>query len=174
MSGTLPEQVSRPSPDLAVAVEQAVREASALRALLAATLARRLGINPTDLECLDIIAARQGVSAGEVAELTGLTTGAITGVLDRLERRGLAERRRDVGDRRRIQIFPTSSAVAALERYRGPGPVGAEAGGASRELSAVLGYFTRLRASLMTDLNRLVEANAGQMAKAGRTEGAGR
>jgi DNA-binding MarR family transcriptional regulator len=66
--------------------------------------ARRLGINLTDLQCLDVAQRRGGVTAGELATEMGLTTGAITGVIDRLERAGYARRVRDSKDRRRVLV----------------------------------------------------------------------
>ena len=67
-------------------------------------VADAIGINRTDLRCLDVIQREGRVTAGRLAEETGLTTGAITTVLDRLERAGLARRARDPGDRRRVLV----------------------------------------------------------------------
>jgi DNA-binding MarR family transcriptional regulator len=81
-------------------------------------VAGRLGMNSADLECLDHI-SRGPVTAGRLAELTRLTTGAITGVIDRLERAGLARRERDANDRRKIRVkaLPAvSERVAPMER----------------------------------------------------------
>lgn len=77
--------------------------------------ARRLGVNLTDLQCLSVIQSRGGVTAGELATEAGLTSGAITGVIDRLERIGYAERRRDPGDRRRVTLTVTPKFYAAAE-----------------------------------------------------------
>ena len=67
-------------------------------------MAQRLGINSTDLECLDLVVLRGPMTAGALAEATGLTTGAITGVIDRLERAGFARRERDPDDRRKVLV----------------------------------------------------------------------
>src|SRR5438270_8749054 len=66
--------------------------------------AQRLGVNETDLHCLNIIENRGGLTAGELAAQSGLTNGAITGVLDRLERAGYARRVADPADRRRVNV----------------------------------------------------------------------
>ena len=58
-------------------------------------VADAIGINRTDMRCLDVIQREGPVPAGRLAEETGLTTGAITTVLDRLERVGYARRVRD-------------------------------------------------------------------------------
>jgi DNA-binding MarR family transcriptional regulator len=69
--------------------------------------AERLGINRTDLNCIDIIERHGGVTAGQLAAEAGLTTGAVTAVIDRLERAGYARRVRDDEDRRRVKVETT-------------------------------------------------------------------
>jgi DNA-binding MarR family transcriptional regulator len=72
-----------------------------------ALAAERLGVNPTDLHCLNIVENRGGLTAGELAREAGLTTGAVTGVIDRLERAGYARRVPDAADRRRVSVEVT-------------------------------------------------------------------
>jgi DNA-binding MarR family transcriptional regulator len=67
-----------------------------------------LGINRTDSRCLDILDREGRMTAGRLAEASGLTTGAITAVLDRLERAGYARRVRDKSDRRRVLVEVTA------------------------------------------------------------------
>lgn len=69
--------------------------------------AKRLGVNETDLHCLNIIENGGGVTAGELAVQAGLTTGAVTGIVDRLERAGYARRVPDPDDRRRVKLEVT-------------------------------------------------------------------
>ena len=69
-----------------------------------------LGVNRTDGRCLDLLEQRGQMSAGELARESGLTTGAITAVIDRLGRAGYAKRVADPGDRRRVLIEPTAKA----------------------------------------------------------------
>ncbi|WP_245578900.1 MarR family transcriptional regulator [Cucumibacter marinus] len=66
--------------------------------------ARLLGVNRTDALCLDIIQRFGKVTAGQLAERSGLTTGAVTTLVDRLEKRGYVRRERDPVDRRRVFI----------------------------------------------------------------------
>lgn len=68
---------------------------------------RALGINATDGRCLDIVDRRAPLSAGQLASEAGLTTGAVTAVLDRLEKQGLVRRVPDPDDRRRILVEVT-------------------------------------------------------------------
>jgi DNA-binding MarR family transcriptional regulator len=78
------------------------------------------GLNRTDMRCLDVIEREGSVTAGRLADATGLTTGAITAVLDRLERAGHARRVRDPYDRRRVLVELTPAARAALVEHYAP------------------------------------------------------
>jgi DNA-binding MarR family transcriptional regulator len=71
-----------------------------------------LGINRTDARCMDILDQHGSMSAGDLAEASRLSTGAITAVIDRLERAGLAHRVPDPSDRRRVLVEVTPKAVA--------------------------------------------------------------
>jgi DNA-binding MarR family transcriptional regulator len=83
-------------------------------------VADSIGVNRTDMRCMDVIEREGPVTAGRLAEATGLTTGAITTVLDRLERAGIARRVRDPSDRRRVLVEVTEAALAGAEEYYGP------------------------------------------------------
>src|ERR1700677_4292850 len=78
-----------------------LRRAGAVMQLLGAASAERIGINVTDLNCLNILALRGQMTAGELARATGLTTASITGVLDRLEEAGFVRRARGAHHRPR-------------------------------------------------------------------------
>jgi DNA-binding MarR family transcriptional regulator len=69
-------------------------------------IAQSFGLNATDTKCVDLILSHPvgSVTAGQLSAMTGLTTGAITHILDRLEKRQIIERVRDTRDRRRIFI----------------------------------------------------------------------
>src|SRR5215217_153316 len=108
----------------------------------------KLGINRTDGRCLDILENKGPMTAGRLAELSGLTTAAVTAVLDRLERAGYARRVRDVKDRRQVIVELTP-----LMAERGGqiwGPLGEEAVREIGRLSAdelrlVMEFFRRGR-----------------------------
>ena len=95
--------------ELIHALNLAMRDASGSGVLYSEAVAERLGIASSDLECLDYV-VRGPKTAGELARATGLTTGAITGVIDRLEKAGFVRRAHDPGDRRRV-IVTTLPAV---------------------------------------------------------------
>jgi DNA-binding MarR family transcriptional regulator len=73
-------------------------------------VAARLGVNRTDLRCLDLLHETGTMSAGQLAVGSGLTTGATTRMLDRLERIGYIRRLPDRGDRRRVLVELTPRA----------------------------------------------------------------
>jgi len=82
-------------------------------------VALQFGLNRTDLRCLGILYRRGRVTAGELAEESGLTPGAITTVLDRLERGGYANRVPDPGDRRRVLVVSTVATREIGARIQG-------------------------------------------------------
>lgn len=84
------------------------------------TVAELLGMNRTDLRCTDIIERCGRVTAGDLARETGLTTGAVTSILDRLERLGSVRRVRDTEDRRRVMVELTEKAIRNGKEIWGP------------------------------------------------------
>jgi DNA-binding MarR family transcriptional regulator len=112
----------------------------------------KLGVNATDGRCLGILDNEGAMTAGRLAELSGLTTAAVTAVLDRLERAGYARRRRDDGDRRRVIVELTPTLRERSERIWGP--IGTEGRAllgrmSSDELRAALAFLEASR-----ELNR--------------------
>ena len=69
-------------------------------------VADRLRMNLTDYKALGILVDTGPITAGRLAEITGLTTGAVTGIVDRLERSGHVRRERGSDDRRKVIIQP--------------------------------------------------------------------
>jgi DNA-binding MarR family transcriptional regulator len=84
------------------------------------TVAELLGMNRTDLRCTDIIDRYGRITAGDLARETGLTTGAVTSILDRLERLGSVKRVRDQEDRRRVMVELTDKAIRGGKEIWGP------------------------------------------------------
>ena len=82
--------------------------------------ADRLGLNRTDLHCINIIENSGGLTAGRLAAESGLTTGAVTGVIDRLERVGYARRVSDPADRRRVKLEVTPKFYSRADKIWGP------------------------------------------------------
>jgi DNA-binding MarR family transcriptional regulator len=90
------------------AVERGFQDVSTAGGLLHTTIAERLGLNITDHKCMGMLLRFGSMTAGDLARHAGLTTGAITGVINRLERAGYAERRVPK-DRRSIVVHPVNA-----------------------------------------------------------------
>lgn len=82
------------------------RELSARTLMFHAAIAERVGLSATEHKALDLLSRSGSLTAGQLAEVTGLTTGAITGLIDRLEKVGFVRRERDSSDRRKVVIYP--------------------------------------------------------------------
>lgn len=134
--------------ELVQAVGVAGRDLSAHTVMFHAAVAQKLGLGPTDHKAFDFILRHGPVTAGQLAEITGVTTGAVTGMIDRLEKAGYVERVRDAQDRRKVLV--RSSLTAARERRccelfdsLGEG-MGRVAGGYSeRELAVILDFLEK-------------------------------
>jgi len=96
----LPQLLTHELFDLSIAID-----------LIGQATASRLGINQTDLICLDLLARQGPLSAGQVASALGLTTAAISAMAGRLEAGGYAHREMDPNDRRRVLIHASPSGV---------------------------------------------------------------
>jgi DNA-binding MarR family transcriptional regulator len=108
--------------------------------------AEQLGVSRTDLQCLNTIENSGGMTAGELADAVGLTTGAVTGVIDRLERVGFARRVSDPADRRRVKVEVTPKFYSRADKIWGP---------LAREWMSRLGdRFTTQQLETVTDFLR--------------------
>jgi DNA-binding transcriptional ArsR family regulator len=91
-------------PGLDTAFDESLRRTISFMHLMSQAAAQRIGVNPTDLNVLNILSLGGRLTAGQLAQATGLTTASITGVVDRLEQAGYVRRERDRSDRRRVVI----------------------------------------------------------------------
>src|SRR5499425_3699048 len=134
--------------DLEVAFAAGIRRTGALMQLMGQAAADRIGINATDLNCLNILSFSGRMTAGELAKATGLTTASITGVVDRLEEAGFVHRERDAIDRRRVVVhLDTARALATIGPVFGP----------------MLGAWQRMTDQYTDDQLRLIVAFYGQV-----------
>jgi DNA-binding MarR family transcriptional regulator len=101
-------------------LEFALRKSSAQGTIFAQAVAERAGVSSSDMDCMDFLNVEGRMTAGRLAELTGLTTGAITGVVDRMEKAGLVRRERDNEDRRKVFIVPVAERVVEIGRFYEP------------------------------------------------------
>jgi DNA-binding MarR family transcriptional regulator len=89
------------------------RQLSQATVLFHTQIAEHVGLSATDHKCLDLaVQADHPLTAGQIAELSGLSTGAVTGVIDRLERAGFVRRVRDPHDRRKVLVEVSRGSLA--------------------------------------------------------------
>lgn len=81
-----------------------IRKFTRTSLMLQHTIAQKVGLNATDAECLDFLMEMGPSSAGALAKATRLTTGAVTTMIDRLERGGFVKRSADPNDRRKVIV----------------------------------------------------------------------
>jgi DNA-binding transcriptional ArsR family regulator len=87
---------------------------SSFDALFSQAVAERVGIHSTDMETMDLLGTLGPMTAGELAERTGLSSGATTRLIDRLERAGYVRREVDETDRRRVIVMPNFDNLAGV------------------------------------------------------------
>jgi DNA-binding MarR family transcriptional regulator len=136
--------------DSKAALQGELARSGGLSVLLSQAIADRVGVAPSDLEAMDLLRQNGPIPAGRLAELTGLTTAAVTGLLDRLERRGWARREPDPGDRRRVIVQPLlENAERELEPFYA---------GIGREMADLIARYGEAEIALLLDF--LVQSNA--------------
>lgn len=92
--------------DLLIQFKAASRQYSDASVLMHEAIARKAGLSGTDHKYLGLILQHKSITAGEISKLTGLTTGAVTGLVDRLEKKKLLKRQFTKDDRRKVIIVP--------------------------------------------------------------------
>jgi DNA-binding transcriptional ArsR family regulator len=142
-----------------MAFAAAARRTGSLMQLMGQAAADRIGINATDLNCMNILSFSGHLTAGELAKATGLTTASITGVVDRLEEAGFVHRERDAVDRRRVVVhLDVAKALAAVGPIFGP-MMGAWARMASQytddELRLIVQFYDQMEDVVREHLRRL-------------------
>lgn len=121
-------------------------------------LAASLGINATDLRCLELLQENAGITPSRLAELAALTSGAVTGVLDRLEAAGFVRREADPADRRRIIVRPVPERMADVAAAYKPLLARAASLRGRRDAAA---YLDGLIGALAAEADRLRVATEG-------------
>jgi DNA-binding MarR family transcriptional regulator len=110
--------MSRQKRELFDALIDEVRRSQAATDRYDQAVADALGLGRTDMRCIDVLQREGGrLTAGQLAEATGLTSGAMTAAIDRLEQLGYARRVRDPDDRRRVLVELTETVGADLGQF---------------------------------------------------------
>jgi DNA-binding MarR family transcriptional regulator len=133
-------------------------------------VARRARINRTDLRCLDVLTgAGEPMSAGALAELTGLTTGGTTVVLDRLELAGFVQRVPHPQDRRRVNVKATAKARRLIDKLYG------DLGRVARErLEGMPATELRVVSEFLDGAREMNQAHAAELSRRAPQRAAGR
>ncbi len=118
------------------------REMSVQTIMFHTAVAERLGLNATDHRCFDYILRMGAVTAGQLSRETGLTSGAITGVIDRLENAGFARRQADPKDRRKVVIVPLPERLHELQELFAP---------LSRNMSRIMSQYSARESEVLVD-----------------------
>jgi DNA-binding MarR family transcriptional regulator len=134
-------------------------------------IAQSVGLNATDTKCIDVIlrGPAESVTAGRLSGVTGLTTGAITHILDRLEKRGFIERVRDTHDRRKVLIRVRPESLEPLiPKYEAMGNaymhLAKQYG--NKELKLLCDYMERTSEVSERELARMIAANRASSSQA--------
>jgi DNA-binding MarR family transcriptional regulator len=106
---------------LALELQRALQRGTMWTVLLHHTVAAKAGINVTDAQCANLLALDGPMTPGQLAQAMGITTGgAITAVIDRLEKAGYVKRTRDAEDRRRVIVELIPENVEKIAAYFEP------------------------------------------------------
>ncbi|NIJ13522.1 DNA-binding MarR family transcriptional regulator [Saccharomonospora amisosensis] len=126
--------------------------------LLQQAVADRLGLSLGDFKCLTAVSETEEVTAGDLATRTGLTTGAVTRMIDRLERGGWVRREHDRQDRRRVLVRAVPERLAQIEPlFTGMQHAWAQALAEydDKQIQMLLTLFTRMRAVARQQANQI-------------------
>jgi DNA-binding MarR family transcriptional regulator len=153
-SARRPSERARVLGDLARSAQRAATDGI----LFHQAVADQLGLHVSDLRCLNILLEAGPVAAGEIGERTGLTTGAVTRMVDRLERVGYVRREPDPADRRRVIVSLVAERMAQIApMYTGMAQAWATAmsGYDDEQLTMILTLFDRLHEITQAEIARL-------------------
>lgn len=112
---TLKDRVTR--------VDNDMRKMAAQTVVTSQIVAGHFGLHTTDLRVLDIIYMRGQVTAGDLAKATGLTSGSVTALIDRLTSAGYVERQADPTDRRKVWVRSRNDAIEPIKKVFTPSQI---------------------------------------------------
>jgi DNA-binding MarR family transcriptional regulator len=134
--------------ELLEGLRRAGQELGTLEVIFHSLIANRAGLGATDHKALLFLSEAGAMTAGELAARTGLTTGSVTALIDRLEAKGYARRVSDPSDRRRVLVEPNVDEarrqIAPLFENLGRRLSDLYAGYSTKELELILAYKSRL------------------------------
>lgn len=122
------------------------------------TVSEITGMHPTDIKCLDFLMEVRVSTAGKLAKITGLTTGAMTSVIDRLEKAGFIKREADINDRRKTIVKLMGNHAAHLKptrnlfKYKIPGILSSYT---AKEIKLITEWNIKLAATFHEEIAKL-------------------
>ena len=144
--------------ELVTQVLDALRRTSAWSVAMSQEAAERIGINTTDLHCLNLLTDGP-MTAGELARRAGITTASVTGVIDRLEETGYVRRERDTSDRRKVlvtlQVSYTARDVAPVFQPFVQAWRGAMDGFTEEQLEVIAAFLGRTEEVFRSEVGRM-------------------
>ncbi len=148
-------------PTLLATMGEEFRQLSTATILFHQAIADRLGMHVTDHKCAELLMGTGPIPAGELAQLTGLTTGAITGVIDRLEKAGFVRRAKDPNDRRRVvvELIPENIERVMAPLFESVSQTMADlcAEYSTQELAVIRNFIARFRQCAWDETKKLRE-----------------
>lgn len=152
------------------------RRTSTQTVFLHQAIAQGIGLNATDTKCVDLILTHPSgsVTAGQLSDMSGLTTGAITHILDRLERRHVIERVRDTRDRRRVFVRVNLQSLEPLmPQYEAIGKAYVDLIDqySDEELQLICDYMEKASALAAQQLGKMSAGNRSQPSVTSRPQG---
>ena len=160
-------------------LQRAGQQLSTATIMFHQAVADRLGLNITDHKCVGLVLANGPMTAGALAAATGMTTGAITAALDRLERAGFVRRVDDPKDRRKVLVQAVSKRLDEVGKLFEPIAELMEEIAArydDEELARIVEFMNRSRDGIHQATVNLRDATAGLKRKkapsGGRTKNA--
>lgn len=146
------------------AVVRALRRVNFQGTVFGQTVALRLGLSESDIQALETLLETGAATAGRLAEVMNMTTGAITRVIDRLEQAGYVRRVADPADRRRVVVEPVPDKVKAVESLLAT---------VARASEEEIAHYTEAQIELIRDFLSRVEARTREEAERLRESPAG-
>jgi DNA-binding MarR family transcriptional regulator len=151
--------VSKKQSDSIDTFRTASRQYSDASIFMHEAIARKAGLSGTDHKYLGLILQHKELTAGDISKLTGLTTGAVTGLIDRLEKKKLLKRQFTRNDRRKVIIVPNAENIMKLLQ-----PIFSElqqktaeliASFSEKEIQIIEKYFTKATEIMIETTNNL-------------------
>jgi DNA-binding MarR family transcriptional regulator len=140
--------LNEPRAHLVQELNQALQRSGNLTVLFTHAIAEHIGLSATEFESLDVLRQHGPMTAGQLAKACGLSTGGVTGMVDRLEKAGFVRRVADQTDRRKviIEFIPNETIRQQIVQLYGPVSTGfaqIAAQYSDQEIEIILGFINR-------------------------------